>query len=398
MTSLFDRFPVIDVDSHITEPPDLWTSRLPAKYKDDAPHVVRVDGEDRWIMPGGEYGGSPGNLALAFFDGTFPGPPNFDLIHPAAYEAKARVELLDELGIYAQVIYPNIGGFGAAGWTRLPDRKFALACVRAYNDFLAEFAEVAPNRLLGVTAVPFWDIDAALGEVARSIDLGHRGINFTAKPESFDLPHIWERHWDPLWALAQEAGLSVNFHIGSGNLGNSYAPAPGIAPRTNLGHVSATLFLNNMQTIGDIIFGGVCHRFPDLQFVSVESGAGYVVSALEMLDWQWGHLAVTKENPDYDLCPSEYFARQISACFWFERESLLASAERLQDNLLYETDFPHPASQYPSGGPGNPAVGPRQYGDEVLSALPDDIVSKLLFQNAAAIYGVELPLPAGAKS
>jgi hypothetical protein len=111
------------------------------------------------------------------------------------------------------------------------------------------------------------------------------------------------------------------------------------------------------------------------------------------MDWQWGHFAVTQENP-YDLCPSEYFVRQISACFWFERESLLNSVERLQDNLLYETDFPHPASQYPSGAPGNRAVGPRQYADEVLATLPDDIVSKLVFGNAAAIYGVETPVTA----
>src|SRR5262249_28781880 len=91
------------------------------------------------------------------------------------------------------------------------------------------------------------------------------------------------------------------------------------------------------------------------------------------------------DYPEYDLLPSEYFRRQIAACFWFERASIGQAAVELQDNLLYETDFPHPASQYPAAGPDNPAVGPRRYADEALSTLPETVLGKLLFESSARI-------------
>jgi predicted TIM-barrel fold metal-dependent hydrolase len=391
MSGVFDRFVIVDADAHVTEPPDLWTSRLPAGYRDEAPHVERRDGVDMWVLPGGLRSGTPGQLATAFFRGEPTGPSTFEEIHPAAYDARARLALMDDLGLYAQILYPNVGGFGATQWMSLPDEQLALACVRAYNDFLVEWAEPAPDRLLGMPSVPFWNLDEALGEVTRCIERGSRGVNFPAQPGAFGLPHIWEHHWDPLWALAQEAGIPVNFHIGSGNVAGAFDPAPGITARANITRVSATLFMNNLQTIADIIFGGVCHRFPDLQFVSVESGAGFMISALETFDWQWRHQAIPLDYPEYDLLPSEYFRRQISACFWFERASIGLVAVALQDNLLYETDFPHPASQYPAAGPDNPAVGPRRYADEALGTLPDAVLGKLLFENAARIYRIKAP-------
>ena len=73
--------------------------------------------------------------------------------------------------------------------------------------------------------------------------------------------------------------------------------------------------------IANLITGGVCHRFPDLKFVSVESGVGWIPFALEHLDWQWKNCGVPQEHPEYDLLPSEYFKRQIYGCFWFENDT-----------------------------------------------------------------------------
>ena len=50
--------------------------------------------------------------------------------------------------------------------------------------------------------------------------------------------------------------------------------------------------------------------------------------------------------------------------------------ERYPDNILYETDFPHPTSMSP--GPATPAVPPRQYAADVLGKLPREVVGKLL--------------------
>src|SRR5207302_831041 len=80
------------------------------------------------------------------------------------------------------------------------------------------------RRLITIMTTPFWDVDAAVVEVQRCADAGHRGILFTGEPQRFGLPHLGERHWDALWSVAQEAGLPVHFHIGSGDTASSFTP------------------------------------------------------------------------------------------------------------------------------------------------------------------------------
>src|ERR1700722_15973396 len=99
--ALFDRFEVIDVDTHITEPPDTWTSRVSARWGDDVPHVVRIDGSDVWVVNGRRWA-KPGNTAMAGFDGTLPdGPATYADMHPGAWNAAARVAFMDEQRIRA---------------------------------------------------------------------------------------------------------------------------------------------------------------------------------------------------------------------------------------------------------------------------------------------------------
>ena len=131
---------------------------------------------------------------------------------------------------------------------------------------------------------------------------------------------------------------------------------------TNFAKVSSLIFLDNMRCIGDLIFGGVCHRFPDLKLVSVESGVGWIPAALETFDWQWRNGGVRDEHPEYDLLPSEYFRRQIYGCFWFEQQVALDAIAQYPDNILFESDYPHPTCQHP--GPRTPGQRPRDYAQE----------------------------------
>jgi uncharacterized protein len=387
MTDLFDRYTVIDVDTHLTEPPDLWTSRMPAKLHDLVPHIERVDGMDVWMADGNRVG-TPGHYSMAGWDGLMPVsiPPTYDDIAPAMYDPHARIELLDREGIAAQVLYPNVGGFGNGYFLRLGDREFVNACVRAYNDFLTDWTSVAPDRLIAVTALPFWDVDEALAELHRCVANGHRAVNFCNQPQDYGVPPLAHQHWDPIWAAAQEAGVSVSFHVGGGSMNSQFEDTAGMGWMTNFAKVSSVIFLDNIRCMTDLIFGGVCHRFPDLKLVSVESGVGWIPGMLETCDWQWRNGGVRSEHPEYDLLPSEYFRRQIHGCFWFEQESALAAIERYPDNILYETDYPHPTCQYP--GPRTPAQRPRDYATELLGGLPDATVAKVLHDNAARVYGL----------
>jgi predicted TIM-barrel fold metal-dependent hydrolase len=149
--------------------------------------------------------------------------------------------------------------------------------------------------------------------------------------------------------------------------------------------MGVSFFLNNARTIAQLTCGGVCHRFPELNFVSVESGIGWIPFALASLDWQWKNCGVHLEHPEYDLLPSEYFRRQIYGCFWFERDTALSAIDQLgPDNVLYETDFPHPTSMSP--GPASSAIAPDAYIDEALGDLPEATLRKVLHDNAARIY------------
>ena len=86
--------------------------------------------------------------------------------------------------------------------------------------------------------------------------------------------------------------------------------------------------------------------------------------------------------------PSDYFRRQIYACFWFEDQALRAAAELLPDNLCWETDYPHPTCQHP--GPANGlSERPRDYVDRVMGDFEEETVQKILHDNAARLYGLD---------
>jgi uncharacterized protein len=384
-TDLFERCAVIDVDTHLTEPPDVWTSRMPASRHDDVPHIERIDGKDVW-MAGGQRLGAPGYYSMAGWDGVMPQsiPPTFDEIDPAMYDAGERLRFLDREGIGAQILYPNVGGFGNGYFLRLGDRALVGDCVRAYNDFLTDWCSADPDRLIAVTAIPFWDVEFAIAELQRCHELGHRAVNFCNQPQDYGQPPLAHPHWDPIWAAVQELGVPVSFHVGGGSMGTQFEDVAGLGWMTNFARISSLIFMDNMRCVGDLIFGGVCHRFPDLKMVSVESGVGWIPAALETFDWQWRNGGVGDEHPEYDLLPSEYFRRQIFGCFWFEEQSALDAIARYPDNLLFESDFPHPTCQHP--GPRSPGRHPRDYARELLAGVAEDVSRKVLHDTAARLY------------
>lgn len=385
---VFAGLKVIDVDTHLTEPPGVWVDRVSAKWGDAIPRVERRDGRDVWVVNGERFA-SPGPSSMAGFDGYFPdSPAGFDVIPASMYDSHERLAHLDREGIWANVLYPNVGGFGNAAFLKLGERELVDECLMAFNDFLIDWSAADPGRLIPVMSTPFWDVDFAVREIERCVALGHKAINFCNEPHSMGYPKLVERHWDPVWAAAQAAGVPISFHVGGGDIAGSLMNPGDVGFKANFAKVSSLILMDNMKCIADLIFGGICHRFPDLKFVSVESGVGWLPGLLETFDWQWRNGGVVTEHPEYDLLPSEYFRRQIYGCFWFERESAKMALEMYPDNILFETDYPHPTCQYP--GPVTPALHPRQYASELLSDVDPAIVRKVLQDNAAALYGIDV--------
>jgi len=378
---------VLDSDTHVVEPPDLWSSRLPAKFSGSGPEVRwdEARGLEAWFL-GGEFLMPVGAPASAGWHEHAPlFPRRWSDVDPVMHDPQTRLARMDADGIQAQVLYPNLAQFSASSIATLGQAELSAALIRVYNDYLTEFVSVAPERLIAITSIPFWDIDAAIAETERGRANGHRGIIMTQDPRRFGLPDLASRHWDRLWAALQDLDTSVNFHIGSGGIKDLLEVDPEAGIHANAVRGGVNLFMGNASTITTLITGGVCHRFPDLKFVAVESGVGWIPCHLDILDWQWLNCGVAKEHPEYTLLPSEYFQRQIYSSFWFERSTLNFALERLgTDNILYETDFPHQTSMTP--GPASAAIPPAQYIHETLGDLTPEVRHKLLWKNAADLY------------
>jgi predicted TIM-barrel fold metal-dependent hydrolase len=381
-------YTIIDSDTHVTEVADLWTSRVPAKLKNRVPRVEwdEEKQEQAWYI-GDEWINSVGITAIAGYKDPYPAhPATYEEAHPGSYDANARLKYMDDLGIWAMVLYPNVGGFGNQVFGRLDDDEAKLACVRAYNDFLVDWSSADSRRLIPIMTLPYWDVDASVKEIERCATTGHRGVLFTGEPQSFGLPILGHRHWDPIWAAAQDANLPVSFHIGSGDFGDEWSEerveVEGYAATS--ARAGAKIFMTNGAHVLDLLFSGVLERFPKLRFVSVESGVGWLPFLLESADYQYKAMAVAGERNDFKMLPSEYFKRQVYACCWFETITSDAIVDRVgEDNIMFETDFPHPTSIY---------------GDEVqatidssLGSLSDSVRHKLIWQNAARLYEIEEP-------
>jgi len=322
-----------------------------------------------------------GLTATAGWPDPFPdGPSTYEECHPAAYDSHARLQYMDEVGIWSQVLYPNVAAFGGQRFLGFPDDELKIVCVRAYNDFLRDWASADHRRLITIMATPFWDVDAAVEEVARCAEAGHRGILFTGEPHRFGLPYLGEAHWDPFWAAAQDAGMPIHFHIGSGDMASSWTPERTAAHgnAATYAFTAVEMFLKNGMQVADLLTSGVLPRFPGLKFVSVESGIGWIPFLIELAEYQVDENGVT----GLSLRPREYFRRQIYASYWFESD-VKTSIEKLgEDNLMFETDFPHPTCLYP------------RIADKVqqtLAGLEPRVQRKVLYENAQRVYNVALP-------
>ncbi len=378
------EMPIIDIDSHYTEPPELWTSRAPARWKDLAPRVVKLEGKDCWIADRDVLLSPPGFCVIRRDGSKVQGKVSletFEEMTPAATHVEARLRKLDELGLTLQVVYPNVLGFAGASLMQVKDAALRSFCITGYNDGVAELQARSGGRLFPQALLPFWDAEQSVKELIRCHEeLQLTGFALPDSPENWGLPSLHMSHWDPLWSVAQERGLPCNFHIGSGGLSLNQA-WPNLPFDRMLAAVSTVVFMANARCIVNLIFSGLLDRFPRQKFVSVESGIGYLPFLLESCEYQMDENTVNRAG--LALRPREYFKRQIYASYWFEKDHTHWALEAVgEDNVMFETDFPHPTCLYPS------------VREQVQASLADHaprVQRKVLYENAARVYGLTLP-------
>lgn len=375
---------IIDCDTHWNERPDLWTSRAPASMRDRVPHLERIGNEDRWVIEGRDMGMMGATVVTKELTKIHDrvSLERWDMIDPAGYDVTARLQRMNDSGIHAQIVYPNGAGFMGASFATITDPALRLACVQIYNDAAAQWQAESGDRLLPQALIPPWDRDEAAAEAQRATEeLGLRGVTL-GDPAVFGVPGFTTEHWKPFLEYCDSARVPINFHIGGTRGIDSFSAVwDDYGMEKHLALASTLFYLANWATIGNFLISGLFDTYQHLKIVSVESGIGWIPFALDAIEYQLDETA-PNESRHLQRRPTEYFRDHVLACFWFEKFAPTHLIEAIgADNVLFETDFPHPTCLWPD------ATGHIL---EVLGGLSPESRKKVLQDNAAKLYRIEI--------
>ena len=375
---------VIDADTHITEVHDLWTSRATPGYRDRVPQVKEVNGELAWYIDGDQRMGPAQTSCCIRKDGTKGygydlGKMTIEEVFEGAFDIEARLAYMDAAGISAQIAYPNLLGFGNQKSMGV-DPDLRLVTTKIFNDANAEIQEASGNRIFPMALLPWWDVEESVAELERCRAMGLRGVNLNSAPESQGHPVLGDEHWTPLWEACSDQGLPVNFHIGGGMETTGWYGAgswPTQDLRLLMAYGSSQMPMTNYQLLSNILLSRFLEKFPELKIVSVESGVTWIPFMLESLEYQ-----MNDQEIPYDVPLFEIFQRQIYACTWFDKRLLPETTRYVGvDNVLFETDFPHPTCVYPD---------PLQFSAAAAQSFTPEERAKVFGLNAARLYKIDL--------
>jgi predicted TIM-barrel fold metal-dependent hydrolase len=386
----FAGIKVIDADTHWTEPHDLWTKRAPTRWRDRVPRVEEVDGKATWVVDGRPLGWATGGATIGRdgrkqlrLDVLFEW--GIDDVITAAYDVTARLELMDRLGIWAHIVFPNNVGLGGERFGNLvPDEELRLMCVMLFNDAMAELQDSSGGRLYPMAVLPSWNVELAVREVERVHSMGLRGVNTTSEPDEQGAADFADGSWDSLWSACADLGMPLHFHTGASVKAMTYFgedPWSSHDDHTKLALGSALLTLGNARVVANVLCSGMLSRHPRLKVVSVESGIGWIPFLLDALDFELAENAPAKLD-ELGIRPSELFRRQVYACFWFEHRDIATLVEAIgPHNVMFETDFPHPTCLYPD---------PLATAARNLADVDEATRRNLVSTNAARLYSIDV--------
>lgn len=368
---------LISADSHMCEPPDLWTERIDARFRDRAPRIVK--------NPGDQTGSffvcedlPPFRVSGAFaagktFDAAFMEAGMEDAL-PGGWDPAARLRDMDEDGIAAEVLYTTCGF--VLFW--IEDAAFQQACFRVYNDWMAEFVGYDRKRFAGLGLISLIDVGEAVRELTRCKEIGLSGAMIWAKPPE-DRPYSGPEY-APFWAAAQELEMPLSLHTLTGKGKESQQDES--AGVTEI-YVRMVLRPGEIQhSFLTLVFGGVLERYPGLRFVSAEGDIAWIPHVLERADKYARRFGKGYDVSALALTPSEYFRRQFYATFIDDPLGLAIYRHAgIANNLMWSTDYPHQASTFPKS---------REFVRDKLGQVPDADRRRIVWDNAVALYGLEV--------
>ncbi|HSY16409.1 MAG TPA: amidohydrolase family protein [Jatrophihabitantaceae bacterium] len=392
---------LISVDDHVIEPAHVFTDRLPAKYRDVGPRVVRKYGTptypvpDRMVLDEGVEG--PGarwcdlwlyeDLQWPLYAGHAQArlrdmslqplaPVTFDDFYPGCYEQAPRLEDMDTNYVEAALCFPTFARFCGQTFSERPDKELALLCVQAYNDWMIDewCGGAGHGRLIPLTLIPLWDPELAAAEVRRCAAKGSRAIAFSENPSKLGYPSIHSRHWDPLFAACEQTQTVINMHIGSSSTLTTTSPDAPLSVTMSL------TALNAQAALVDWLVSGVLARFANLRIALSEGQIGWMPYVLERVDsiWERGDVWEPGLRTRVPNRPSSYMDR-IYGCIFEDLHGLASRDIVGMKQIMWETDYPHADSTYPHS---------RQTAEKhvIESKLDDHEIWQLVRGNAIECY------------
>lgn len=331
-----------DADSHIMELPGALNSFIDPKYR--SAFVEKTSAGSKLF----EYFA---NAAAQHDDPEFRAGAEANILlrknHAAlgSFRSQDRVAALDHLGFASQLVFTTscLSNFGLE---QMGEIELSIEAARAHNRMMTEFCSV-DRRLLATGYVPLIDRARAPQIALEALRLGAKALMIPSRhPAGFSPSH---RELDALWALAQEAGVPILFHVGGEEkMQNAYLENGlpyvkdfhgGNENFTSLSFMSIPLSV--WQTLSALVIDGVFDRFPNLKFGAIELGASWLPSLMKFLDS--GVAAFGKEERLQTLSgkPSEILRRQLRVTPYPHEDTSWIIENSGEEMILFSSDFPH---------------------------------------------------------
>jgi predicted TIM-barrel fold metal-dependent hydrolase len=333
---------IIDSDSHVNEPPDLWTSRVGSKFVDRVPHVQSFEEGDAWVMEGVADPINFGMNACAgmTFEERRPWM-RFEDLRRGGWDPKARLAEMDIDLVDAEVLYPTPRISQLVFGTADPDLHLAL--VQAYNDWLSEYSAHDPTRLGGMFIVPNRGIDQALAEIDRvSGRPGLKGALIGCYPHG-DLDLREED--DAVWRRIVDAGMALHIHVSLSDALPANIYDTKVFSQTQAR--SGLRFLDAPVRVSQFLGAGVFDRVPELQVVIAEVDGGWLPYLKEQVDNRFirhnsGSEMRTKQLPSA-VIEDHFLFTYITDHFAVRNRYAVGLTQ-----LMWSSDYPHAASDWPN--------------------------------------------------
>ena len=366
---------IISSDDHVSEPADLWASRIERRFRDRAPHVEGRDDGDWWYCEGYRVLFAPGSQPGKRFEDpqALKVVDDIENTRPGGYIPEEHVKDMDIDGVDVSVLYPTVG---LLVYRSVPDGELLTAVCRTYNDWIAEHCKAVPDRLKGVGMLNIDDVRSGIEEMERCAKMGLIGAMITVWPPKERSYSSTE--YEPLWAAAQDLGMPLSLHVGT------HRATPGLQPEDydSPGPADFTSFDHWVRlSLGNLIFSGVFERYPKLQVGSVEAESAWVPHFLDRMDYNYTQKPLDNAPYRYreDMLPSDFFHRNVFVGFQEQAVGIRLRDVIGVDNLQWGSDYPHVESTFPRS---------REILEEILADCTEEEKAKIAGGNAARVYNL----------